>query len=281
MELRDPASLLNPFNEFARCVLLRVNEGRDQGEVNKYKLHDHMKTLLAAPPECLRVNEKHLRPYYIPNVVKVVVTTNHRYDSLYLPADDRRHYVQWSESTSADFTKEYFDAIWHEYDHGTGLADVAALLHSLDLSSFSPHAPPEKTTAFWDIVGAQSPVEEGEIADLLDLLGWPLAITVDMLRRACPWDRSDLRDWLGDRKNLKTVPHRLADCGYVQVVNSTEKKGLWAINGRRAMVYVRDVVQPSERAIVAGALCSSTLWLAKYRAKKAKNPKGKPEEWLP
>ena len=50
-----------------------------------------------APPDVLRVNEKFLREYYIFNVIGFIITTNHRTDGIYLPADDRRHYVAWSE----------------------------------------------------------------------------------------------------------------------------------------------------------------------------------------
>ena len=51
----------------------------------------------------LRVNEKFLREYYIFNVIGFIITTNHRTDGIYLPADDRRHYVAWSERTKDDF----------------------------------------------------------------------------------------------------------------------------------------------------------------------------------
>jgi len=55
-----------------------------------------MKSYLAAPPDVLRVNEKHLREYYVMNCCGVIITTNHKADGIYLPADDRRHFVAWS-----------------------------------------------------------------------------------------------------------------------------------------------------------------------------------------
>ena len=35
--------------------------------------------------------------YSIPNVTGVVITTNHKTDGIYLPADDRRHFVAWTD----------------------------------------------------------------------------------------------------------------------------------------------------------------------------------------
>ena len=66
-----------------------------------------MKYYLASPPETLRVDEKHLREHYILNVCGVAMTTNHKVDGIYLPADDRRHYVGWSDAVLADFESGY------------------------------------------------------------------------------------------------------------------------------------------------------------------------------
>jgi hypothetical protein len=57
-----------------------------------------MKIYTASPPDVLRVNEKFLREHYVLNCTGVIITTNHRLDGMYLPADDRRHYVAWSEA---------------------------------------------------------------------------------------------------------------------------------------------------------------------------------------
>ena len=59
---------------------------------------------MAAPPDVLRVDEKNLREHSVFNVCGVVMTTNHKTDGIYLPADDRRHFVAWSEKTKDDFT---------------------------------------------------------------------------------------------------------------------------------------------------------------------------------
>ena len=48
---------------FLRAVILRINEAHDMGDVNRFQFYDHMKAFLAAPPDVLRVNEKHLSEY--------------------------------------------------------------------------------------------------------------------------------------------------------------------------------------------------------------------------
>jgi hypothetical protein len=64
--------------------------------------------MAAGPPEQLLVDEKFLREYYILNCVGLLITTNHLTDGLYLPAEDRRHYVAWSNLTPGDFADQYW-----------------------------------------------------------------------------------------------------------------------------------------------------------------------------
>lgn len=102
----SPEDLFGSFNGYLKAVLLRVSEARDMGEVSKFQLFERMKTIGAAPPEVLRVNEKHLKEHHIVNVVGAIITSNYRTEGLYLPADDRRHYVAWSDLTQSDFENE-------------------------------------------------------------------------------------------------------------------------------------------------------------------------------
>jgi hypothetical protein len=120
-----PHHLLGNFTGHYKSVILRVSEAADLGDTNRFALYDRMKTLTAAPPDVLRVNEKHIREYYVPNCCGVVITTNHKTDGLFLPADDRRHYVTWSDANKDDFTADYWNALWTFYDSG-GDRNVAA-----------------------------------------------------------------------------------------------------------------------------------------------------------
>jgi hypothetical protein len=247
-----PEVLFAPFSGYLKSVILRVSEARDMGDVNKFQLFERMKTIGAAPPEVLRVNEKHLKEHSIVNIVGAIITSNYKTEGLYLPADDRRHYVAWSDLTRADFDSEpgagdaslYFDAMWGWYEKEGGLGHVAAFLATTDISSFNPKAPPPKTPAFWAIVGANRPVEESEIADALDAIGNPDAITIDWLITGAS---GDLAAFLLDRKNRKAASHRITDAGYEPVRNDVAKDGLWRIKGTRKVVYGKSTLTVQER----------------------------------
>jgi hypothetical protein len=189
----SPANLFEPFNEYLKVVLMRLSEAHDIGDVSKFQLYERMETIGASPPETLRVNEKNKPAHHIVNIVGVIITTNHKTNGLYLPADDRRHYVTWSDVKHFDFesapgagdASKYFDALWNWYLREGGFEHVAAYLSTLDISGFNPKAPPDKTPAFWAIVDANRPSEESEIVDLLDTIGnlrlsrsngWPNAL---------------------------------------------------------------------------------------------------------
>ncbi|PNE10160.1 MAG: hypothetical protein CR217_15900 [Beijerinckiaceae bacterium] len=101
--------MLGRFNGFLKSVILRVNEARDLGDVNRFQFYDHMKSYTAAPPDVLRVDEKFLREHYVFNCCGVIITSNHKADGIYLSADDRRHFVAWSDLVKEDFAEGYWN----------------------------------------------------------------------------------------------------------------------------------------------------------------------------
>jgi hypothetical protein len=219
-----------------------VSEAHDLGDVeriNRFSFYDRAKLYTAAPPDVLRVDEKHLREYYVFNVLGFLVTTNHKTDGIYLPADDRRHYVAWSNFTKEDFTPEYWNTFWGWYYAG-GFEHVAAYLDQLDISSFDPKAPPPKTPAFWD---ASSAPEDAELADTIDQLKNPDALTIGQLISTAT---GTFAEWLMDRRNRRAIPHRLERCGYVSVRNPTAKDGLWKLKDGRQAIYVKASLSPAE-----------------------------------
>jgi Family of unknown function (DUF5906) len=231
----SPAHLLGRFNGYVKSVILRVNEARDLGEMDRFSFYDHTKIYTAAPPDVLRVDEKHLREHYVFNCLGFIITTNHRTDGIYLPADDRRHYVAWSHRTKEEFTPEYWNRLWTWYYDG-GFEHVAAYLSELDLSNFDAKAPPPKTAAFWDIVAANNAPEDAELADVLDALGNPDAVTLPQLIAKASGEAAE---WLMDRRNRRAVPHRMERCGYAAVRNPLAADGLWKLHGKRQAVYVK------------------------------------------
>jgi hypothetical protein len=241
----SPTQVLGRFNGFARAVILRISEARDLGsEFDRFQFYEHMKWYIAAPPDTLRVDEKNLREYSIPNVCGVVVTTNHKTDGIHLPAEDRRHYVAWSGLTKEDsaFCDNYWNRLWRFYADG-GFGHVAAYLVSRDISGFDAKEPPPKTEAFWAIVDANRAPEVSEVADLLDVMGEPDAFTVAMLVQIAEKPSATdggFIDWLKERKNRRAIPHRLENCGYTPVRNpDAPRDGLWQINRKRQAVYAK------------------------------------------
>ena len=245
-----PQQTLGRFNGFLKSVILRVSEARDLGDVNRYKFYDHMKAYTAAPPDVLRVDEKNLREYSIFNCSGVILTTNHKTDGVYLPADDRRHFVGWSDLAKENFDQDYWNALWRWYDQG-GAEHVAAYLAELNLASFDAKAPPPKTRAFWDIVNASRAPEDAELQDVLDELRNPDAVTLIQISNRA---EGDFADWLKDRKNRRVIPHRLEACDYVAVRNTDAKDGLWKIDGKRQVIYAKITLSIADQIKAARAL---------------------------
>jgi hypothetical protein len=231
-----------------------VSEARDLGDVNRFQFYDHMKAYTAAPPDVLRVDEKNLREYAVLNCCGVTITTNYKTNGIFLPADDRRHFVAWSELRPNDFDGNYWNNLWRWYERG-GDGHVAAFLHEHDISHFNAKAPPQKTAAFWEIVDANRSPEDAELADALDEMGNPAATTLDRVKVRCS---GDFGLWINDRKNRRAIPHRFEQCGYVPVRNDAATDGLWKISGRRQVVYARSTLSISERLKAARYLTGVT-----------------------
>jgi Family of unknown function (DUF5906) len=247
----SPSHLLGRFNGFLKAVILRVSEARDLGEWDRFKFYDHTKIYTAAPPDVLRVDEKHLREYYVFNCLGFLITTNHKTDGIYLPEDDRRHYVAWSNWTKEQFADEYWNELWDWYAAG-GFGHVAAYLTELDLAQFDAKAPPPKTAAFWDIVAAGTAPEDAELLDVLDAMGNPDAVTLEQLI-----DKAaglEISDWLMDRKNRRAIPHRMERCGYTQVRNPDADDGRWKLQGKRVTVYAKTSLSVRDQIIAVKGL---------------------------
>jgi hypothetical protein len=209
-----------------------------------------MKTYLVSPPFTLPCDEKNIREHHVFNVCGVIYTSNHKTDGIYLPADDRRHYVAWSERTEKDFGDAYWKKLWTWYGDG-GFENVATFLEEkVDLSDFDPKAPPPKTAAFYAIVGAGEAPEYGDFADALDALRSrprygsneppgprPDVLTLDAIISQATSD--SFKEWLKDPKYRRIIPERLERCNYVQVRNLGADDGYWRIEKRRRVVYGR------------------------------------------
>jgi hypothetical protein len=245
------------FNPYAKSVVLRISEARDHGP-DRFKFYEATKTLIAAPPDVLMVNEKHARPYAVPNVCSVIFTTNNRSDGLYLPLDDARHFVAWSPVDNSAFSEGYFAEL-HSWLHSGGAWDVVDMLAQEDLRSFRPKTIPEKTEAFWTMAQSGSAPEDADLATVLDLMKQPSVVTIHgIASRAVVEGMTDLCEELRGR-NRRALPHRLARCGYVLVRNPEATDGLWRVEGHRRAVYGREQIPREELVSAARRFASLPL----------------------
>ena len=250
----SPQHMLGRFNGFVKSVILRVSEARDLGDVDRFAFYDHMKAYTAAPPDVLRVDEKFMREYAVFNVCGVIITSNHKTNGIFIPEDDRRHYVAWSELTKDAFTPDYWQRIWGWYNEG-GIGHVAAFLAQKDISGFQAKVPPPKTEAFWDIVASNTAPEDAGLGDGLEALGSPAAVTLMAVAQVA---EPSFADWLRDRKNSRSVPHKMEECGYKSVRNPTAKSGRWKVDGKDVVIYprkelsVREAIAAAEKRVKEG-----------------------------
>lgn len=117
---------------------LRQSEAKD-----RRALENHLKPIIAAPPEFLLVNRKGMHPYKALNRLFVLAFSNERVP-LSLPSDDRRWFVTHSDAgrmSEADGL-----AFWDWYAAG-GASAVCAWLYQRDVSKFNPGAAPMMTEA--------------------------------------------------------------------------------------------------------------------------------------
>jgi len=247
----SPQQMLGRFTGFAKSIILRISEARDLGDVDRFAFYDHTKVYTAAPPDVLRVDEKHIREYSVFNVCGVIITSNHKTDGIYLPADDRRHYVAWSDLTRDTFDADYWNKLYGWYHQEGGIGHVVAYLRQLDLSGFDAKSPPKKTAAFWDIVSSNQAPEEAELSDALEKLGWPNAVTVAEVAASADFE---FRDFLTDRRNSRRIPHRFEECGYVQVRNGSAQDGLFKVGGKRCVIYAKKTLSRRDQHAAADRL---------------------------
>jgi len=249
----NPTQMLGRFNGWAKAVVVRISEARDLGDLDRYAFYDHSKTIIATPPDVIRVDEKYLRETYVANVAGVIITTNNASDGLYLPADDRRHYVTWSPCTKDSFPDDYWNRLYGWYGND-GIGHVCAYLQKLDISGFDPKAPPPKTPAFWQIVATGEAPESGELRDLLELMGNPDAVaTSELILKAETFAHAAFADELKDRKSRRKIPHRMEQVGYVPVRNPGAEDGLFKVSGKRQVIYAKRQLPLAEQLRAARA----------------------------
>ena len=246
-----PRMLIERNNPYAKTVILVVNEARDEGDaghINRFTLYDCTKDYAAQPPLVLLCQDKWVRLHPVLNTLGLVILSNHKTDGIYLDADDRRHLICWSDVKKEDFTDAFWDQRQSWID-GEGAGDVVAYLMQRDVSQFKPGARPKQTAAFFEIIDAAVAPEDDVLADALDELRRPDAVTLAMLLTTTI--AGDLK-WM--ESSARAIPHRMERCGYVVAKNPNDKRGKWSINGRGLKVYASADLTPVARQLAAERL---------------------------
>lgn len=227
-----PTTIMSNFNGYMRSILLLINEARDLGETKRHEFYLHMKDVIATPPTTVLVNEKHEKGIHVANVCLVIMTTNHRTDGIYLPSGDGRHFPVWSERSREEYDIDYFDRFYDWLNNG-GTAHVAAYLRALNVSDFRPGRPPPQTDLFHEIVQASTPLETTQIADILENWRPDVFVLSTLISQAT----GDLHEWLSNKGNHKSIPYRLAECGYTRIPKPGVADGRWTVGGGKQNVY--------------------------------------------
>jgi hypothetical protein len=67
------------------------------------------------------------------------------------------------------------------------------------------------------------------------------------------------RDWLGDRRNARRIPHRLEEAGYQAARNPGQEDGRWKVDGKNVPIYARRELS------VRDAIAAADLFLRRRR----------------
>jgi hypothetical protein len=95
-----------------------------------------------------------VRQYQVPNLLAIVMFTNHA-DALAPTEDDRRYFIHQSLLTEKP-PDEFFTRYWDWLKNG-GDAKVVGWLLARDISAFNPHKPAPMTQAKRDMIEATQP----------------------------------------------------------------------------------------------------------------------------
>jgi hypothetical protein len=231
-----PAELLGTYNPWVATRILQISESRNLGDsdgrVSKYEMYESTKDLCAAPPPTLACVDKYVARIEVANVLRLILTTNHEIDGLYLPPQDRRYYCAWSDAGALPEAESKVLYAWYA---AGGDEAVAYYLAHLDISSFNRAAEPPRTEWWHLLVDEGNPHDANPVADAIEAAGNPAWLTADLLAAK---GGTAVAGWLANPVNGKTSLSRaLSKCGYRKLRNPEEKRGRWKINGKQLHVY--------------------------------------------
>jgi hypothetical protein len=196
------------------CEVMEIAELRQAEAKDRRALENHLKPIIAAPPEYLMVNRKGLHPYYALNRVFVVAFSNERV-AISIPSEDRRWFVIWAEASKLPEAQAV--SLWNWYQHRGGFEAVAHYLHTRDVSAWNPNAPPPMTEAKAIMVEHGMSTAESFLVDLMrrragefsrGVVGGPFHPICDRLQGQAP---------VGVKIVQAALLHALKEAGWVDM----------------------------------------------------------------
>lgn len=248
----DPDQLFSAFQPWIQTLMLVINEVRPtKDEFHASSMYNIMKPLIAAPPETLPMNDKHVKLRYVINVMRVFITTND-WMAMYIPPEDRRMFIMHSNlPQNWHLSRElpnYFVELFSWFESG-GLANVAAWLRARDLSKFDPKGQVSKTAGWNAVAGTWEEPEDG-VAFALSALGEPDVVFGSEL--ASP-NFDYYEDVLGMLKSPRKIGHRMQRSGYVLVKNPDGDRWTFRENGkvyRSRLAFVKSSAMLADVALI-------------------------------
>jgi TusA-related sulfurtransferase len=113
-----------------------------------------------------------------------------------------------------------------------------------------------KTEAFLAIVAAGRASEDDDLADVLEIMGKPAALTLEQIAMKAANSNAQLETWLNDPRSRKAIPHRMETAGYERVRNPDDAEGRWRIRGPKRTIYARADLLPVDRLAAARRLAA-------------------------
>jgi hypothetical protein len=160
--------LLADQNSFAMGVKhLHINEV-ELGDHNEARLvANRIKPYTAAPPEFLRINEKHIKRLEVRNLLSVTMSTNSPIP-LNFKSPTRRAYAMWTDFTTRDENEEtmpewvdHWEKQWAWMNDGGDDAVIHYLRNYVSLEGFNAGAPPPMTEFLREIrTASESPAQQ-------------------------------------------------------------------------------------------------------------------------
>jgi hypothetical protein len=221
------------------CEVMEIAELRQAEAKDRRALENHLKPIIAAPPEYLMVNRKGLHPYYALNRVFVVAFSNERV-AISIPSEDRRWFVIWAEASKLPEAQAV--SLWNWYQHRGGFEAVAHYLHTRDVSAWNPTAPPPMTEAKAIMVEHGMSTAESFLVDLMrrragefsrGVVGGPFHALCDRLQGQAP---------VGTKIVQGALLHALKEAGWVDMGRIKSRD----YDSKKHVFCVRDMVDMSK-----------------------------------